>query len=150
MRLTKGAEVIETKLEIGLDRRAPYAVAERQEQFDAVMRAHALFGEMSGVVDRIDAARGKAPSGTPLGAKLDALKKQIVATKEGGAITGEERMREHLDTLYGAITVVGGPAGALPGRADRHARARARRRREGAGSDCSVAPAPRQPAKPRR
>jgi hypothetical protein len=26
-----------------------------------------------------------------------------VATKEGGAITGEERLREHTDQLYGAI-----------------------------------------------
>jgi len=26
-----------------------------------------------------------------------------VATKEGGAITGEERIREHLDLLYGAL-----------------------------------------------
>jgi hypothetical protein len=26
-----------------------------------------------------------------------------VATKEGGAITGEERIREHLDVLYGAF-----------------------------------------------
>ena len=31
------------------------------------------------------------------------MRKQIVATKEGGAITGEERLREHTDTLYGAI-----------------------------------------------
>ena len=35
--------------------------------------------------------------------KLDEVKKKIVATTEGGAITGEERIREHLDTLYGAI-----------------------------------------------
>ena len=31
------------------------------------------------------------------------MKKLIVATKEGGAITGEERIREHLDHLYGAL-----------------------------------------------
>ena len=35
--------------------------------------------------------------------KADAIRKKIVATKEGGAITGEERIREHLDHLYGAI-----------------------------------------------
>jgi hypothetical protein len=95
--------VIETKLDVGLDRRAPYGLAERQEQFDAAMRVHALFNRMSGVVDRIDAARAKAPASAPLAAKLDELKKKIVATKEGGAITGEERLREHADSLYGAI-----------------------------------------------
>ena len=36
-------------------------------------------------------------------AKVDAVRKQIVATTEGGAITGEERLREHTDQLYGAI-----------------------------------------------
>ncbi len=35
--------------------------------------------------------------------KLDTVRKRIVATTEGGAITGEERLREHTDTLYGAI-----------------------------------------------
>jgi hypothetical protein len=37
--------------------------------------------------------------------RLDEAKKKIVATKEGGAITGEERIREHADQLYGALTV---------------------------------------------
>ena len=41
--------------------------------------------------------------------KLDAVRKQIVATTEGGAITGEERLREHTDQLYGAITSWDGP-----------------------------------------
>ena len=31
------------------------------------------------------------------------MKKKVVATKEGGAITGEERIREHADLLYGAF-----------------------------------------------
>ncbi len=35
-----------------------------------------------------------------------ALRKKIVATTEGGAITGEERLREHMDFVYGAIMSV--------------------------------------------
>ncbi|HYU16574.1 MAG TPA: hypothetical protein VEL05_10900, partial [Candidatus Acidoferrum sp.] len=116
-RLTRGTEVSETKLKIGLDRRAPYTVAERRVQLDAAMRAHALFGDMSGLVDRIDAARqasldraghlarGDGLAGTlrTLAGQLEEIKKKIVATKEGGAITGEERLREHLDIVYGAL-----------------------------------------------
>jgi hypothetical protein len=81
------------------------------------MRLHALFGEMSGLTDRIDIAHRAAearvevlPEGDVLGkklhavaAKLEETKKKIVATKEGGAITGEERIREHADLLYGAL-----------------------------------------------
>ena len=45
--------------------------------------------------------RGKAVS--DFDAKVDTVRKLIVATTEGGAITGEERLREHTDQLYGAI-----------------------------------------------
>jgi hypothetical protein len=53
---------------------------------------------------------GALPEGDPLrknisdfDGKVDAVRKKIVATTEGGAITGEERLREHTDQLYGAI-----------------------------------------------
>ena len=36
-------------------------------------------------------------------AKVDEIRKKIVATKEGGAITGEERIREKRCELYGAV-----------------------------------------------
>ncbi|HEX2686729.1 MAG TPA: hypothetical protein VHN14_08925 [Kofleriaceae bacterium] len=117
LRLTRGAEVVETKLTIGLDRRAPYTAADRKAQFDAVMKAHGLFGDMTKLVGRIDGARDAVrermkglPDGDGLTGrlrtlldKLEAAKKQIVATTEGGAITGEERIREHLEQLYGAL-----------------------------------------------
>jgi hypothetical protein len=117
VRLTKGSQVLETKLAVAVDRRAPYGVAERRANFDAGMRMHALFGDMSALVDRIDGARAaidarsKAlPQGDELGGRLGGLsgrledvKKKVVATKEGGAITGEERIREHADLLYGAF-----------------------------------------------
>jgi photosystem II stability/assembly factor-like uncharacterized protein len=117
IRLVDNGQVIETKIAIGIDRRAAYTVADRKAQYAAVMRAHALFGDMSKLVDRIeatrDAARDRAsalPSGDALAAKLSRLvdrlgelRGAIVATKEGGAITGEERIREHLDTVYGAL-----------------------------------------------
>ncbi len=38
-----------------------------------------------------------------LSIELDQLRSRIVATKEGGAITGEERIREHLGGLYGDV-----------------------------------------------
>ena len=118
LRLTRGTEVKETKLVIGLDRRAPYTVADRKAQFAAMMKAHALFGDMTTLVEKIDATRDaivehqhevsdKDPRAKKLRDardKVDEIKKLIVATTEGGAITGEERIREHLDILYGALT----------------------------------------------
>jgi photosystem II stability/assembly factor-like uncharacterized protein len=117
VRMTEAGRAIETRLDIGLDRRAPFTMADRRAHFDAAVRARALFEDMSGITDRLDAAHravqariAALPQGDALAARLDALrqkleeaKKKIVATKEGGAVTGEERIREHLDILYGAF-----------------------------------------------
>jgi len=128
VRLTKGKEVYETKLTIGLDRRTAFTAADRKANFDAAMRVHGLFGRMSDLVFRIAALRDGAASLaarmpereglraqlTALADKADNLRKEIVATKEGGAITGEERLREHMDSLYGTIlSYEGRPAGYL-------------------------------------
>src|SRR5881394_465953 len=125
VRLTKAGKVSDTKLTIGLDRRAKFSEADRKAQFDAAMKVHALFGEETALMDRILALRktlaqnGAAlPEGDPLrknvsdfDGKVDGVRKKIVATTEGGAITGEERLREHTDQLYGAILSYEGKPG---------------------------------------
>src|SRR5262249_10165199 len=45
VRLTKAGKAYDTKLKVGLDRRAKFSVADREAQFDAAMKVHALFGE---------------------------------------------------------------------------------------------------------
>jgi photosystem II stability/assembly factor-like uncharacterized protein len=125
VRLTKAGKVSETKLTVGLDRRAKFTEADRKAQFDAAMKVHALFGEESALMDRIVSLRkalgqsGAAlPEGDPVrknvtdfDGKVDGVRKKIVATTEGGAITGEERLREHTDQLYGAILSYEGKPG---------------------------------------
>src|SRR5205823_3493875 len=53
VRLTKAGKVSETKLTVGLDRRAKFTEADRKAQFDAAMRVHSLFDEESALMDRI-------------------------------------------------------------------------------------------------
>ncbi len=116
VRMTKGDAVYESKLDVVLDRRAKYSLEDRKQQYDAAMRVRALFGEESAVMDRILtvraalAERARATKDEALRKRIaefdgqvDAVRKRIVATTEGGAITGEERLREYTDTLYGAI-----------------------------------------------
>jgi hypothetical protein len=124
VRITKGDQVYTDPITVVLDRRATFDLASRRDQFAAAQRAGALFNRMSDLVDRINAVRqgaeasaaGASPALKPeleaLAAKADGLRKEIVATKEGGAITGEERLREHLDSLYGAINGYEGRPGA--------------------------------------
>ncbi len=81
------------------------------------MKVSDLFGRMTDLAYRIVAVRDGAQARAAqvkddpalqkqlnaLSGNADAIRKQIVATKEGGAITGEEREREYLDDVYGAI-----------------------------------------------
>jgi photosystem II stability/assembly factor-like uncharacterized protein len=125
-RMTKGGQVYEHKFAVGLDRRAAFTPDERKQQYEAAMRVRKLFGEETAVLERIQslraavaAASGKAGIDAATKAKLaafdgrlDDVRKRIVATKEGGAITGEERLREHTDQIYGAIMSYEGAPGA--------------------------------------
>ncbi len=117
IRMTKDNKPYETKITIALDRRSKFSAADRQAQFDAASKVRDLFGDESALMDRIIALRTELTKSAPampkdealqktvtdFSNKVDAVRKQIVATTEGGAITGEERLREHTDQLYGAI-----------------------------------------------
>jgi photosystem II stability/assembly factor-like uncharacterized protein len=117
VKMTRGTETYTTPLAIVLDPRAKYTVADRKLQFDAALRIYNLLREMSFTVDQINGVRdelaasaGKLTADDPLRKRLaqladetEALRKKIVATTEGGAITGEERVREKTTQLYGAI-----------------------------------------------
>jgi hypothetical protein len=118
VRLTKAGKVTEMPLVVGLDKRATFSVADRQAQYDAAERVKGLFVRMSALTAGLNAVKAQAqavaanPATTPASKakalalidKADALRKQVVATTEGGAITGEERLRENMDMAYGAIT----------------------------------------------
>jgi len=117
VKLTRGKDTYTETLNIGLDARAKYTVEDRKADFDATMRVYNLLGDMSYDVDRINGMRGAltdragklnkdsalAKQLQDLSAKVDDIRKKIVATKEGGAITGEERIREKTTELYGAL-----------------------------------------------
>ncbi len=133
VRMTDNGKVSEEKITIGLDPRNTFSVADRQAQYDAVLKTRDLFNRMSGVVDHIKGLQALAanrlqglPENDPLRKQLVELinqaqeqRKLIVATKEGGAITGEIRIRENTDDVYGALmSYEGKPAGYQLARVD--------------------------------
>jgi photosystem II stability/assembly factor-like uncharacterized protein len=118
VKLTRGKETYTETLTVGLDARAKYTVEDRKADFDSAMRVYHLLGDMSYDVDRINGVRlalleraGKVEKDPALAkhlqelsGKVDDIRRKIVATKEGGAITGEERIREKTAELYGTLT----------------------------------------------
>jgi hypothetical protein len=117
LRITDNGKVYTSAFIVSIDPAATFTFADREAQHAAALRVKKLFGNESQLMERITGLRAglaQAAAGMPpadaLAAKLksfddevDAVRKQIVATTEGGAVTGEERLREHTDQLYGAI-----------------------------------------------
>ena len=115
VKMTRGKETYTTKIVVGLDARAKYSLADRKLQFDTAMRVYNLLGDMSFEVGRINGVRdaltdrasrlGSFPAVqkqlNELADRADDMRKKIVATKEGGNITGELRIREKTTDLYG-------------------------------------------------
>jgi len=117
VKMTKDKEVFTIKLQVVADPRSKHTAADRKSQFDLSMKLYNLLGDMTFAVDRINGVRlglddratkaagdeGLAQRLRTASSQVDDLRKKIVATKEGGMITGEERLREYLGDLYGNV-----------------------------------------------
>jgi len=117
VKLTKGDNVYTETLNVVLDPRAKFSVDDRKAQFDLEMKVYKLLEHMTwsgaaieGVRNAANERAARLPEKDPLrtqlqqlAGKCDELRSKIVATKEGGMVTGEERIREHLGQLYGAL-----------------------------------------------
>jgi photosystem II stability/assembly factor-like uncharacterized protein len=118
VKLTKGDQTYTERLDVAIDPRAKYSLEERKAQFELSMKIYKELEHMTYAVEAIEAVRdganaraAKVGEKDPLHKQLqqlaadgDVLRSKIVATKEGGMITGEERIRELLGQLYGAVT----------------------------------------------
>jgi photosystem II stability/assembly factor-like uncharacterized protein len=125
IKMTRGDQVFATQLRIDLDPRATYTAEDRKLQLNASTRVRDLLGDMSYDVDNIGAVHeallarmSKLDASDPLhktlfGAadKAETIRKKIVATKTGGAVTGELRLREYAIELYDTLTYYEGRPG---------------------------------------
>jgi hypothetical protein len=117
IKMIRGNDSLLTKAELVHDPRSTHTAADRASQQETV---HRLYRELESltflvdaVVDTRDQTRARAdnlPAKDPMkkklatvADKLETLRATLVATKEGGQITGEERLRERLGRLYGAV-----------------------------------------------
>jgi hypothetical protein len=116
--MMKDKSVYTTPLNVVMDPRMKATAGDRKAEFDLSLKLYNTFSDMTFVVEKInsvrtalDAKAAKLPANDALAKKLrdasaqtDELRKKIVATKEGGMITGEERLRENLNDLYFSVT----------------------------------------------
>ncbi|HJQ33478.1 MAG TPA: hypothetical protein VJ866_14935 [Pyrinomonadaceae bacterium] len=117
VKMTKDKQVYTTQLQVVADPRSTHTAEDRRQQYELALKLHRQLGDMSFAVERINGLRlalddraSKLAADDPLrkrlqdaSAQVDELRKKIVATKEGGAITGEERLREYMTELYANV-----------------------------------------------
>jgi hypothetical protein len=101
------------------------------------VKLYGLLDNMTGVVEKMNGVRGAIDARvTSLAGKdsivrrlrqasytVDVLRKKIIATKEGGMVTGKERLRENLLGLYGSVVGYEGRPSAIRSSAPRRSNA---------------------------
>jgi hypothetical protein len=117
VRLIKGKEVLTEPLVLEADPASPFTRADRQARFDTAMQLYGMVEDLAYTVDRVrelrDEARTRAAgcADAALKTKLEALateaemtRGKFVPIKEVEGLTGEDRLREKLSEVYGAVT----------------------------------------------
>jgi photosystem II stability/assembly factor-like uncharacterized protein len=117
VKMTKDKQAYTSQLSVVTDPRSKHTLEDRKAEFELALKLYDLLGNMTYAVERINDVRlalgeraSRLTSTDPLAKRLrdaadsvDVLRKKIVATTEGGAITGEERLRENLADLYSNV-----------------------------------------------
>ena len=117
VRMTKNNNVYTMPLKVVSDPRTNYSAEDRRAQFELANKLASLLSDMTTVIDRMNNTRAsleeqatKLPANDETAKRLrtsslqvDELRKKLVATKEGGMITGEERLREYVAGLYSEV-----------------------------------------------
>jgi photosystem II stability/assembly factor-like uncharacterized protein len=117
VRMTKDKNVYTTPLKVITDPRANYTPEDRKANFDLATKLKGAITDMAFSVEQMNAVRtaledraSKLPATDATAKKLraasdavDTIRKKVVATKEGGMITGEERLRENITDVYGGV-----------------------------------------------
>jgi photosystem II stability/assembly factor-like uncharacterized protein len=116
VRITRGSTVVEKPIEVASDPNASASKADLQARQVVIDQVFSLLEDMAFFTSRIERAKAAVSQHKAASQAIDAfltevevLRKKVVASKEGGAITGEERLREFAASLYGALAGFEGP-----------------------------------------
>jgi photosystem II stability/assembly factor-like uncharacterized protein len=117
VKLVKGTETYTSKLELEADPRSTHDAADRAAQQKLVRELYDMLADLTFTTEVVTSARNDLrarsdslaskdalkPKLTALADRFEDIRKVLVATREGGRLTGEEQLREKLGTLYGAV-----------------------------------------------
>ncbi|MFM7216895.1 MAG: hypothetical protein ACKO1U_02615, partial [Bacteroidota bacterium] len=115
IRLTRAGKSVETNVRLMEDPTSPHSAADRALQRKTVAELFRATEDLAFLCDRVYSSsfRAKQLADSTNGSlkksllaysvQMDTIRKELVATKPGLAITGEEKIREKLSELYGGV-----------------------------------------------
>ena len=117
VKLTKGGQTLDSQVVLVKDPRSTHKPEDRKLQYDTVMKLHGMMERLAYVVDGTLGMREelqKRAEGLPqndkvrkqlesLAGELTKFHATLVATGEGGWLSGEEQLREKLGYVYGGV-----------------------------------------------
>jgi len=117
IKLIKGKETVESEVVLVADPRNPHSVADRKAKSDSELELYRRLADLTYVVETTpgirDAAKARAEKlgkGDALKGRLEKLgetteklRASLVATSEAGWLSGDEKLKEKLGNLFGAI-----------------------------------------------
>jgi photosystem II stability/assembly factor-like uncharacterized protein len=121
VKLTKGKEIYSSEAKLVPDPRSKSTAADRELQHKTVTQLYGMLAQLTYIVDATSELRDQARQRVAgisddnskeqlngLAQKLEDFRSTLVSVKEGGMITGEKKLREHLGELYGAVNAYSG------------------------------------------
>jgi uncharacterized coiled-coil protein SlyX len=119
--LTKGKDTYASEVKLVPDPRTKSTAADRALQHKTVTQLYDMLAQLTYIVDAtselsvlVKQRAGAASDNklkeqlNDLTQKLEDFRSTLVSVKEGGMITGEKKLREHLGELYGAVNAYSG------------------------------------------
>jgi photosystem II stability/assembly factor-like uncharacterized protein len=116
IKILKGDKTYDGKVEVIYDPAIPHSIADRDARQETIMKAYALLEDLAFLDEQLTSMRNQVETkldsinNKSLHKKLaefvilmDDLHDKLVATKEGIAITGEEKLRERIAGVYSSV-----------------------------------------------
>jgi hypothetical protein len=116
VKVKKGDKTYEGKITLVADPKSAHTITERQMQRETAMKLYKMQEDLAFLNKQLLALKDSVKARMVViknekvkknlsiySEKLEKLRKTLVATKEGSAITGEEQIREKLSAVYGGV-----------------------------------------------
>ena len=107
VKMIKGKDTFTSTIMLQPDPRSTHTPADQALQRKTVTQLYGMVERLAGLVEGITAARDKARAAgdTTLADAMERQRVALVSSKQGEGISGEEKLREELGTLYGNVNM---------------------------------------------